>query len=242
MMRIDLDEMKRCVRLLLDDVEHDGEVSDFTADADKELELSVETACGRILEECPYEWLEPEVVKVNVNGGEQDYDAIQSQYTDGHGKLVLPDDWLRLYELKLRSWRGSLRETLNPNSLEAMMQVSRWTCGTPQNPKGIVLTDKHGHRVLMYWKAGRYHRPQAGEILKVYDHTVELFTYIPKMRIENEEGSDGVAKTYVVVAMVDSDQTRSRIAYRAAGLYLASKGEQEAAGRMYGLSNFKDSE
>lgn len=111
-----------------------GTEDDFSADLDKELRQALVLSADELLQEAPMEKLLPKRVVAN-SGDNKDYDAIRTEYSDGHGSLVIPDDFLLLYELRLRSWQGTVRTLLEPGSNEALMQQSRWTRGTPQKPK-----------------------------------------------------------------------------------------------------------
>ena len=120
------------------------------------------------------------------------------------------------------------------------MQASRWTRGTPQKPKGMIATSPvTGKRVLMYWTAGRYDANHAEEPGKVYDHEVELFTYIPYQKVEDvfskETGKEKeVIDRKIVLALVD--ECRKYLIYRAISIFLVSKKESELAEKYNQLS------
>ena len=168
------------MRIALDEVEHDDLNDIFTDNSDEEMKQAIETAAQQLLLTAPAQMLLPQRVMTSLNvNGVQDYDAIQTQFADGHGCLVIPDDWLRLVALRLKSWPGTLTGLMDPDSKEAQMQASRWTRGTPQKPRGMITNSPvTGKRVLMYWTAGRYDANHAEATGRVYDHEVELFTYI----------------------------------------------------------------
>ena len=156
-MEVLLSDLVKEMRIAMDEVIHD-EVNDIiTDDSDTEMKQAIEMAGQQILLQAPAQMILPKRVEVSLNdSGNQDYDAIQTQFTDGHGCLTIPDDWLRLVELRLRSWQSTLTMLMEPGSKEAQMQASRWTRGTPQKPKGMITTSPTtGKRVLMYWTAGR---------------------------------------------------------------------------------------
>lgn len=232
-----MSELVKDMRVAMDEVNHD-EMSDLLVDdSDNEMEQAIEVAAQQLLLQAPPQMLVPKRVLASLNNA-QDYDAIQTQYTDGHGELVIPDDWLRLYELRLKSWQGSLKSLMDPDSKEAKMQASRWTRGTPQKPKGMLTVSTSGNRVLMYWTAGRYdanHAPQGN----VYNHEVELFAYIPYPKVEDvkETGKDGqenVVGKKLVTALVDG--CKQYLVYRAVSIYLVSKKENELAEKFNELS------
>lgn len=236
-----MSDLVKEMRIAMDEVKHDDDNDIFADDSDEEMKQAIETAAQQLLMQAPAQMLLPERVVVSLNEtGKQDYDAIQTQYTDGHGCLVIPDDWLRLVVLKLKSWSSSLTSLMDPDSKEAQMQASRWTRGTPQKPKGMIATSPvTGKRVLMYWTAGRYDANHAEEPGKVYDHEVELFTYIPYQKVEDvfskEDGKEKeVIDRKIVLALVD--ECRKYLIYRAISIFLVSKKESELAERYNQLS------
>ena len=236
-----MSDLVKEMRIAMDEVKHDEDNDIFADDSDEEMKQAIETAAQQLLLQAPAQMLLPErvVVSLNETGG-QDYDAIQTQYTDGHGCLVIPDDWLRLVSLKLKSWASSLTSLMEPDSVEAQMQASRWTRGTPQKPRGMIATSPvTGKRVLMYWTAGRYDANHAEETGKVYDHEVEQFTYIPYQKVEDvfskEEGKKKeVIDRKIVLALVD--ECRKYLIYRAISIFLVSKKEGELAEKYNQLS------
>lgn len=236
-----MSDLVKEMRIAMDEVKHDEDNDIFADDSDEEMKQAIETAAQQLLLQAPAQMLLPERVVVSLNEtGKQDYDAIQTQYTDGHGCLVIPDDWLRLVVLKLKSWSSSLTSLMDPDSKEAQMQASRWTRGTPQKPRGMIATSPvTGKRVLMYWTAGRYDANHAEEPGKVYDHEVELFTYIPYQKVEDvfskEEGKEKeVIDRKIVLALVD--ECRKYLIYRAISIFLVSKKESELAEKYNQLS------
>lgn len=236
-----MSDLVKEMRIAMDEVKHDDDNDIFADDSDEEMKQAIETAAQQLLLQAPAQMLLPERVVVSLNEtGKQDYDAIQTQYTDGHGCLVIPDDWLRLVALKLKSWVSSLTNLMEPDSKEAQMQASRWTRGTPQKPRGMIATSPvTGKRVLMYWTAGRYDANHAEETGKVYDHEVELFTYIPYQKVEDvfskEEGKEKeVIDRKIVLALVD--ECRKYLIYRAISIFLVSKKEGELAEKYNQLS------
>lgn len=236
-----MSDLVKEMRIAMDEVKHDEDNDIFADDSDEEMKQAIETAAQQLLLQAPAQMLLPERVVVSLNdAGGQDYDAIQTQYTDGHGCLVIPDDWLRLVVLKLKSWSSSLTSLMDPDSKEAQMQASRWTRGTPQKPRGMIATSPvTGKRVLMYWTAGRYDANHAEEPGKVYDHEVELFTYIPYQKVEDvfstETGKEKeVIDQKIVLALVD--ECRKYLIYRAISIFLVSKKESELAEKYNQLS------
>ena len=222
-----MSDLVTAMRLAIDEVKHDDLNDIFDDDSDNQMMQAIETAAQQILLQAPMELLEPQRVQVSLNAlGAQDYDAIQTQYTDGHGSLVIPDDWLRLVALRLISWPTTLTSLMEPDSREAQMQACRWTRGTPQKPKGMItVSPTTGKRVLMYWTAGRYEANHAEETGKVYDHEVELFTYIPFQKVEDGK-----------LILPLRKEGKKLIVYRAISIFLVSKKEAELAEKFKQLS------
>lgn len=222
-----MSDLVTAMRLAIDEVKHDDLNDIFDDDSDNQMMQAIETAAQQILLQAPMELLEPQRVQVSLNAlGAQDYDAIQTQYTDGHGSLVIPDDWLRLVALRLKSWPTTLTSQMEPDSREAQMQACRWTRGTPQKPKGMItVSPTTGKRVLMYWTAGRYEANHAEETGKVYDHAVELFTYIPFQKVEDGK---------LIIPL--REEGKKLIVYRAISIFLVSKKEAELAEKFKQLS------
>lgn len=222
-----MSDLVTAMRLAIDEVKHDDLNDIFDDDSDNQMMQAIEAAAQQILLQAPMELLEPQRVQVSLNAlGAQDYDAIQTQYTDGHGSLVIPDDWLRLVALRLKSWPTTLTSLMEPDSREAQMQACRWTRGTPQKPKGMItVSPTTGKRVLMYWTAGRYEANHAEETGKVYDHAVELFTYIPFQKVEDGK-----------LILPLREEGKKLIVYRAISIFLVSKKEAELAEKYKQLS------
>lgn len=222
-----MSDLVKAMRLAIDEVKHDDLNDIFDDDSDNQMMQAIEAAAQQILLQAPMELLEPQRVQVSLNAlGAQDYDAIQTQYTDGHGSLVIPNDWLRLVALRLKSWPTTLTSLMEPDSREAQMQACRWTRGTPQKPKGMItVSPTTGKRVLMYWTAGRYEANHAEETGKVYDHAVELFTYIPFQKVEDGK-----------LILPLREEGKKLIVYRAISIFLVSKKEAELAEKYKQLS------
>lgn len=239
-MEVLMSDLVKEMRVAMDEVIHD-EVNDIiTDDSDTEMKQAIETAAQQILLQATAQMILPKRVEVSLNeSGKQDYDAIQTQFTDGHGCLTIPDDWLRLVTLKLKSWSSSLTSLMDPDSKEAQMQASRWTRGTPQKPKGMITTSPiTGKRVLMYWTAGRYDANHA-PVKAVYDHEVELFTYIPYQKLENVYSTDTGHENEVTdqkIILSLTDECKKYLIYRAVSIFLVSKKEAELAEKYNQLS------
>ena len=233
-----MSDLVKEMRIAMDEVKHDEDNDIFADDSDEEMKQAIETAAQQLLLQAPAQMLLPERVVVSLNEtGKQDYDAIQTQYTDGHGCLVIPDDWLRLVALKLKSWSSSLTSLMDPDSKEAQMQASRWTRGTPQKPRGMIATSPvTGKRVLMYWTAGRYSANHDMPTNKVYDHEVELFTYLPYQKVKDVLEEDGKTVKDQEIILALTDECKKYLIYRAISIFLISKKESELGEKYNQLS------
>lgn len=233
-----MSDLVKEMRIALDEVKHDALSDIFADDSDDEMKQAIETAAQQLLLQAPPQMLQPKRVVASLNTvGAQDYDAIQTQYTDGHGSLVIPDDWLRLVELRLKSWQATLTSLMDPGSKEAQMQASRWTRGTPQKPKGMITTSPiTGKRVLMYWTAGRYAAVHSPQLSKIYDHEVELFTYVPYLKVEDVLSEDKKSVTGKKIILALTDECKKYLIYRAISIFLVSKKENDLADRYNQLS------
>lgn len=219
------------VRKAISEISHD-ELNDIIVDdTDTVVRQCLESAANMLLVEAPADFLLPQPVLASVSGVEQDYTSIQFKYTDGHGYLVVPEDFLRLFELRLRSWQQSLTELLPIQSQEAKMQATWWGRGTPQKPRGFLTVRSGGNRVLMYFTAGRYSSHVSGTVENVYDHLVEVFSYIPKAKVEGE-GDNGK------LSVALTDICRQNVIYRSASIYLGGNQQADLAERFDKLSHF----
>lgn len=233
-----MSDLVTAMRLAIDEVKHDDLNDIFDDDSDNQMMQAIETAAQQILLQAPMELLEPQRVQVSLNAmGAQDYDAIQTQFTDGHGSLVIPDDWLRFVALRLKSWPTTLTSLMEPDSREAQMQACRWTRGTPQKPKGMItVSPTTGKRVLMYWTAGRYSANHDMPTNKVYDHEVELFTYLPYQKVEDVLEKDGKTVKDQKIILALTDECKMYLIYRAISIFLISKKESELGEKYNQLS------
>lgn len=84
-----------------------------------------------------------------------------------------------------------------------------------------------GKRVLMYWTAGRYSANHDMPTNKVYDHEVELFTYLPYQKVKDvlEEDEKTVKDQEIILAL--TDECKKYLIYRAISIFLISKKESE---------------
>ncbi|MCH4241686.1 MAG: hypothetical protein LKF81_07255 [Prevotella sp.] len=220
------------VRIAIDEITK-GNDDDFVTDADTEIQNAIETSANQILLEAPDDFLLPVPVSTVVGDAANDYDAAQTQYTDGHGSVVVPDDFLKLFEFRLKSWQSTVRELMKRGSEEVKMQASRWSRGTPQKPKAILTVDGEGNRIIMYWTAGRYQYPNSADLSYVYNHTIDVFTYIPKPEIIDVT-SDQTTEPTLKAAL--NYAAEKNLIYRTASIFLEGKKEHNLSDRMYAIS------
>ena len=117
------------------------------------------------------------------------------------------------------------------------MQASRWTRGTPQKPKGMItVSPTTGKRVLMYWTAGRYSANHDTPTNKVYDHEVELFTYLPYQKVKDVLEEDGKTVKDQEIILALTDECKKYLIYRAISIFLISKKESELGEKYNQLS------
>lgn len=212
-MRIDIDNLVGKVRIALDEIVKDADDT-FAADLDTEIRQALSTALTQLAQELPVGML------IGKSLAKSDLTPAQWKNTDGSGYIVLPPDWLRFVELKLRSWQQTLTELLEPTSDEAKRQASLWTRGTPQKPRGMEAVDRDGNKVLRYWSAGKYRSYTGVKDDSVYDHEIESLVYIPSVDTTGTE-------TDVEVPFKES--ALDYIIYRAAALVLIGKKEDAHA-------------
>ena len=240
-MRLKVADMVDRLHVIIDDVKRTDGDDDFSEDKDTELREALLTGAEQATGAAPRSVLVPKAVAAGLAiDGDYDYDAAQTEYTDGHGAVMIPDDWLRLYELKLRSWSGTVTTLMDTDSDEAKMQASRWSRGTPQKPKAMLGYDDEGRRVVVYWTAGRY--AKYGTALdSVYDHKIDRFLYVPKPDFETETTTitkeDGKTEStsteYLNIPLAEACE--KAVLYRAAGVFMEAKKESTLADRFYAL-------
>ena len=92
--------------------------------------------------------------------------------------------------------------------------------------------------MLMYWTAGRYDANHA-PVGAVYDHEVELFTYIPYQKLEDVFSTDTghekeVTDQKIILSL--TDECKKYLIYRAISIFLVSKKESDFAEKYNQLS------
>lgn len=244
-MRYVLDDLVQRLRVTLDDF--GTSLDDFGQGTLQEMKAALLEAAGELTDEVPLSLSRPEAVRTlppdaaKGDDGPDDYDAAQVEWTDGHGQILLPTDFRRLYELKLKSWSGSVRAVAEADSEAALRQTCRWTRGTPQKPVALRMADRRGRLWLVYWTAGRYSKPKGAALLPVYNHEVERLLYLPEPAFVEkvaEKATGGLPTVYLDMPL--APQATGYVVYRAAALFLTGKGTGDQASRYYELSKIKE--
>lgn len=141
------------------------------------IDETLPQAANEVLLVAPLNKLEPEHAEHRV--------CVHSQ--GRIGTISLPDDYLRLYALRMETWTAAVRVAQHPGSPLAYAQDNEWTMGTPQKP--VVIQE---HNVLRYYSVA----PSAaidGEAACENAHKIEMFKYIPVFS-EVGEYSENVAE------------------------------------------------
>lgn len=116
--------------------------------------------------------------------------------SDNVGRVSLPDDFLKLVNIRLTSWKASCSGAVAEDSVEYRMQANKWACGTKYNPV-VALVHTSGGRQLELYKASSK------------DDKLKAFTYIPS--IASDATSVGI-----------SDQLADAFIYFVAGLTMTT--------------------
>lgn len=222
-MAVTLEELIEKVRIAIDEITGDDVDSEFTEELDTEIEHALWVAARGLLAELP-----PSMVPcVTLTDGDI---TVHKKNSDGSGQIGVDDNFLRLVELRLSTWKSSVWALMEPDSNEAKMQASEWTRGTPEKPRammgeGVAVTQQQGgesqtvscKRSIKYWTAGK--------VSVTYDHTVEVLAYVKELGDDDEADLLALAEAHL-----------SRIVYRAAGVLMEGKQHGDLADRFYKLS------
>lgn len=122
---------------------------------------------------------------------------------DGKGWILLPDDFMRLVAFKMSDWRHSISEAITQDDPIYARQFSKWKgiCGNPERPVAAIVNRAEGLALEFF-------------SCKDDTATVDQAVYVPLPKIDDSGGIDVSEKCY-----------RAAV-YRAAGLALASIGDQ----------------
>lgn len=96
--------------------------------------------------------------------------------SDTVATLKLPDDFLRLINIRLSSWRSSMSSLITEDSSEYRMQSNKWLSGNPECPV-VAIVHKPDGRYLELYKAA------------LDSDGLSVFTYIPTIDESNESVS-----------------------------------------------------
>ena len=132
--------------------------------------------------------------------------------TDGKGYVILPEDFMRLVSFRMNDWQRTVYEAISASDPEYERQSSKWkgVCGNTEKPVVAIVRRAEG-KVLEFYSS----RDETARVAQA--------SYIPYPRIDPSGGIDVSEGCY-----------RSAV-YRAAGLALASVGDQ-LSGTMIELS------
>lgn len=121
----------------------------------------------------------------------------------GKGWILLPNDFMRLVVFKMSDWRYAISEAITQDDPIYTRQFSKWKgiCGNPERPVVAIVNRAEGH-VLEFFSCNDNKA------------TIDQAVYIPLPKIDADGGIDVSEKCY-----------RAAV-YRAAGLALASIGDQ----------------
>lgn len=129
----------------------------------------------------------------------------------GTHEIQVPSDMLRFIGIRFNSWGSELRELTPPDSDKAKMQGCEYTRGTKWKPVAIMTTGASGKVIQVYGT--------------VTGDTVTRFAYIPIPTVTNTDNTNALR-----------DEALKNVMYRAAGIYLETHREGEAANKYYELS------
>ena len=220
-MRILRSEIIEKVRIAIDEIlpESVKATDTFWNDEDVEIWQAVQIAASELSKELPRWLLEPKSAIVGGNN------IMATGIADGDGAGYIQvgtsdnlPDYLSLFELRMKTWKNSVTQTIEPGSVEAMQQSNPWTCGTPWKPKVIEVKEGAGTK-LFYWSVRTKHSNT--------NHTVERLTYIPKPSISEDGESINIGIT---------DAALPYLIYRAGRLVMTAKKETELAQQFDAIS------
>lgn len=196
MLRVALSELVAEVRVALDENAIQSEYLGASADnleLDGIIQAKLPEAARDVTETADVGLLEPLAMVTTVTSH------------DGGGLLTIPDDFLRLVNLKMTGWNRSVSMVAGEGSDIDLMQRNKYTRGTAIKPVCVFSHDANGNRVIEYFGVG---------------DTVEKALYMPIPKVEGS-GEDAVLPI--------SRLLKQAIVRRAAGLVLMARGETALA-------------
>jgi len=217
------------VRLAIDERMHVTD-DDFYKDLNAEIRQALEMVIRQLAMELPNSMLIPKVMTAVMT----DLTPAQRKFVDGTGWVVLPNDYLKLIEFRLKTWMQSAFFPIDPASDEAKRQASLWGRGTPQKPRVMESYDSEGNHVLKYWTAGRY-TDYVGGIADVYDHTIQTFNYVPMVELSKAYSltTDGEKD---LLDIPFKDEALNFLIFRTAAIVLTGKKESSLAQQFWQMS------
>ena len=90
--------------------------------------------------------------------------------------VALPDDFMRLINIRLSSWKSSLSNLITEDSPEYRAQSNKWLCGNPEYPVVAMVHTKDGRKFELYKASSK-------------DEKLSAFSYIPSF----DESSESVS-------------------------------------------------
>ena len=206
-MTINIKETIDEIRTAIDDIR--GTVDDdFSTDTDAELKQALLHSVESLLMELPPTLIEPHAI-TNLTTTPA---WSRHEGSNGDGYIVLPTDFLRFLDIKIKDWDARVYELIESGSNEEKMQRSRWGQGTKEKPKAMLDTDNNGKRIVRYWPGDK-------------NMELDLLTYVP---VASESGNQ--------ITCALRNETKKNIIYRAASIFLEGKKEDGLADRFKQLS------
>lgn len=98
--------------------------------------------------------------------------VVADDIKDGTGIIVIPEDYLRLYTLKMKDWAKPVHEAIGKGHPIYSQQFNKYTRGIPEKPVAVYSGTATTPHIRYY---------------SVYDsHKVEELSYIPRFSSDNE--------------------------------------------------------
>ncbi len=115
---------------------------------------------------------------------------------DGSGRVVLPDDTLRMLRFEMKGWRRPVTRFIDNRHPTAEKQLNPYARGGTEKPVAVVSGDEQGRIVLDYYSLPPY----------MHRHEVKSAVYLPLPQ-EQENGYDlypllGDSACYLCAALV----------------------------------------
>ena len=217
MKQVPIEELVEAVRVTLDENQVESEYL-ATGTDNMELDEIIRAKLG-ILEMCPAGLLEAEEMDLP--------DTAQLPADDGSGTLVLPEDFLRLVNFKLKSWNRAVTTVADEGSPTDLMQRNPFTRGTWMKPVCVFAHNSEGQRTMEYFTAGK---DADGKV----DHRIERALYVPLPTVQSGDEGDTIGLPALL---------RSSVVYYCAGLVEITRGNPEAGDHFIKIatSNFNPS-